>query len=122
MLQLSTAIKRLPFQLTVEDGSVVDLQVTQFTTRDSERMYELQKSIFDKNEKAESLTVLDIRDIDLARIVCSIKTLDNDYYWDGSLADFKALDFPNDLVNALSAEVGSLNPVIGDKSVASKKS
>ena len=116
MLEISASVNKIPFKLNDGDTSV-ELVATQFNIADSQRLYDLQKDFFDEegNFIPENLNKLTI-----SRVITSVKNDAGGYFWQ-SIDAFTSKEYPQEMLNLLSAEVEKLNPVMTDKIDAKKK-
>lgn len=111
MLELSGLIKREPFLFTDLDGSVHNLEITEFTIADTKKLVDLQKPIIENKD----MNVIDQSELIVAsRIVCSIKRQGTDDYFWQSIEDLTSKAYPNELGVALYEHVNVLNPIDTD--------
>jgi hypothetical protein len=108
MLELSGLVKRTPFLFTDLDGTVHELEISEFTIADTKKLVQLQKPILENKD----MDVLDQSELIISsRIVCAVKVRGtNEYFWN-SITDLTGKAYPNELGSALYTEVNKLNPV-----------
>lgn len=116
MLKISTASKK-PVKFELDDqGKTSKLQAVQFRMGDSARLAELQKPLFSESGEFTATGI----ELNISRVITSVKTADGKgYYWE-SIEDFKDADYPLEMLNALTEVVNDLNPLETEK-VADKK-
>lgn len=108
MLELSGLVKRTPFLFTDLDGTVHELEITEFTIADTKKLVQLQKPIIENKD----MDVLDQSELIVSsRIVCAVKVQGaNEYFWP-TVNDLTGKAYPNELGTALYEQVNKLNPV-----------
>lgn len=107
MTKLSLIRKPTLLTLETSEGDV-ELHITKFTVNDADRRQKLMNEVFDSKESTE----LDkFNALQIARLMCSVKRPDGEYFWPGTVAEFKSQNYEMDFVNALIGEVEKLNPL-----------
>lgn len=108
MLEFSGLVKKTPFLFTEIDGSVHELELTEFTIADTKKLVELQKPIIENKD----MNVIDQSDLIVqSRIICAVKVQSTgEHYWN-SIEDLAGKAYPNELGSTLYEQVNKLNPV-----------
>lgn len=113
MLELSSKVKETPFKL--DD---IELFVCEFTIGDTHRLVELQKAVSESNNSGIELW----NELTMTRIMCAVKDGNGDYFWKGTLDQFKSNNYPKNMITTLAEEVDKLNPIKMDTLDTKKKS
>jgi hypothetical protein len=118
MLKLTGLVKTIPFQFTDLDGSVHDLEVSEFSIGDVKKLIDLQEPILSGTmsvgEQSEKIVA--------SRIICAVKHQGTSvYFWD-KFEDLIDKNYPNGLVDSLYTMVNDLNPMNTTETLDEKKS
>ena len=108
MLELSGLVKTTPFLFTEVDGSVHELEISEYTIADTKKLVGLQKPIIENKD----MGVIEQSELIVtSRIICSVKVRGTgEHYWN-SIDELTGKAYPNELGTALYEQVNKLNPI-----------
>lgn len=101
-------LKTTPFEFTDIDGATHQLEVSEFSISDSNKLIELQKPLIESGNKMDVIEQSNL--IIASRIICSVKIAGMQSYFWRTIDDFTKKAYPSNLINVLYPLVGELNP------------
>lgn len=102
----SLVTKRTPFTLETSDGDI-ELFFTEYTIADGERREKLISKIISDDSISDLEKVIRFQ---VARIMCSVKYDDGNYFFDGEINDVRSL-IPEKMISVFEEQVSALNPL-----------
>ncbi len=110
-MRISSILKRKLITLETSEGDV-ELQLTEMSIGDNERYMSLIKPFLDKDNKVKK--DVKVSNLTVARVMCSLKYLDGQYYFDGELESVNVNQYPPGMFVAMNDELSKLEPVVSD--------